>query len=552
MGSRLNDNAFVDDITARAGGAADQAAECERLLATAERLFRTGELLASGEAAIRAGELARLASRPDLLTAAALVVTGVADPLIDAGIESMCRDALDATEAANPALRARLLAQMAVAQHHRGQTDAAAESSEQAMRLAAATGDPAASAAALHARQMTAVGLGRPRELIDLGAQMLAIAGPLRSTDSEMLGHVWRIDGYLQLADAAAAIREVDALDVLAARTDQPLVRWHALRSRAGWSQAVGAFAEAERLAELARNALPPSQASLAMPLYFAQVTMIAIDRGVRPSGMDALSPLAAGRFPAIRATIGLLELAVGDRDAALASLEAVKPRLDHLSRDERWLPMIAAATSLAIAFHDRPLAAALHRQLLPFDGLMVAAAIGAYGPVGYYLGIAELSAGRHDDAVARLESAAELSAHGDFAPSLARTRIALAEAQFERAAAGDRDRAGTLLAMAVADARRLGMRALLAQATDLTSSLDRQPGSLSPREREIAAHVASGRSNREIAELLVISERTVDTHVQNILTKLDLHSRVQVATWATRTGLTEGPAQADFTYRNP
>jgi DNA-binding CsgD family transcriptional regulator len=51
----------------------------------------------------------------------------------------------------------------------------------------------------------------------------------------------------------------------------------------------------------------------------------------------------------------------------------------------------------------------------------------------------------------------------------------------------------------------------------------------LTPREREIAQLVATGRTNREIADSLVISPRTVDTHVQRILTKLDFTSRHQV-----------------------
>jgi DNA-binding NarL/FixJ family response regulator len=168
----------------------------------------------------------------------------------------------------------------------------------------------------------------------------------------------------------------------------------------------------------------------------------------------------------------------------------------------------------------------------------MIAAAIGACSPVGYYLGIAELAAGSHEDAVGRLEAAAALSAQGDFAPSLARTRVALAEAYLARGAPGDRQGAETLLAMAEAEARRLGMRALLARATELKSSLERGPGRLSRREREIAAQVASGKSNREIAEVFVLSERTVETHVQNILTKLDLRSRAHIAAWATKTGL--------------
>ena len=506
----------------------------------AKRLLQSGELHASGEAAIRAGELARQAGRPDLLAAAALAITGIQDPLIDAGIESMCRDALQAIEPTNTALSARLHAQLAVAQYHRGQLDEAATNSEHALRLAAQAEDHRASAAALHARQMIAVGLVRPTELIDLGERMLELAGKLRSTDNEMLGHAWRIDGFLQCADTAAAMREIDALDVLAARTAEPLVQWHALRSRAGWSQAVGAFAEAERLAALARDALPPSQAALAMPLYFGQLVMVAVDRGARPSGMEAIGPRAAGHYPVVLATLGLLELAVGDRDAARASLNDVRPRLGDIHRDERWLPTIAAMTELAIAFDDRSLATTLHSQLLPFEGLMIAAAIGAFGPVGYYLGLVDAFAGRSDAGIARMEAAAELAARADLGPSLVRSRVALADALLKRAGAGDRARAATLAAMATADARRLGMQDLLARASELGASINRLPGGLSRRELEIAAHLSAGRTNLEIAQLLVISERTVETHVQNILTKLDMHSRAEVAVWAVRAGITE------------
>ena len=61
----------------------------------------------------------------------------------------------------------------------------------------------------------------------------------------------------------------------------------------------------------------------------------------------------------------------------------------------------------------------------------------------------------------------------------------------------------------------------------------------LSRREREIATLSAQGRSNREIASQLVISERTVDTHMSNILSKLGFTSRRQIAQWAVEKGLT-------------
>lgn len=60
---------------------------------------------------------------------------------------------------------------------------------------------------------------------------------------------------------------------------------------------------------------------------------------------------------------------------------------------------------------------------------------------------------------------------------------------------------------------------------------------SLSPREREILRHIARGASNKEIARALEIAEATVKIHVQHILRKLDMSSRVQAAVYATERG---------------
>ena len=62
--------------------------------------------------------------------------------------------------------------------------------------------------------------------------------------------------------------------------------------------------------------------------------------------------------------------------------------------------------------------------------------------------------------------------------------------------------------------------------------------GGLTPRELEIASLVAAGLSNRQIGLRLKISERTADAHVEHIRTKLDVHSRAQIAAWATQNGL--------------
>jgi len=60
-------------------------------------------------------------------------------------------------------------------------------------------------------------------------------------------------------------------------------------------------------------------------------------------------------------------------------------------------------------------------------------------------------------------------------------------------------------------------------------------PGALSRREEEVAANVAQGMSNRQIAQQLYLSERTIENHVSKILRKLELASRTEIASWATQ-----------------
>jgi DNA-binding NarL/FixJ family response regulator len=63
-------------------------------------------------------------------------------------------------------------------------------------------------------------------------------------------------------------------------------------------------------------------------------------------------------------------------------------------------------------------------------------------------------------------------------------------------------------------------------------------PAALTPREREVAALLAEGLTNAQLAERLYISPRTAAVHVSNLLAKLGMASRTEVAAWAVRTGL--------------
>jgi predicted ATPase/DNA-binding CsgD family transcriptional regulator/DNA-binding XRE family transcriptional regulator len=63
----------------------------------------------------------------------------------------------------------------------------------------------------------------------------------------------------------------------------------------------------------------------------------------------------------------------------------------------------------------------------------------------------------------------------------------------------------------------------------------------LTAREREVVALIAAGRSNRQIAGALTVTERTVEAHIRNIRAKLDVTSRAQLAVWAVERGLRPG-----------
>jgi hypothetical protein len=295
----------LDPLTGARQGAASRppdelvgtVGDCERLIELASERLREGDLRSSCEAIVRAGELARRARRPDLLGAAALVVSGVDDDLLNAAIEEMAQEAIDGLGEQHVPLQARLHGQRAVTLSHLGRLDDAAAASERALDLAEVTQDAAAMAAALHARQMVVVGLGRPDELLRLGARMLALHGIGDATGNALLGHLWRFDGFLQLGETAAARREIDALDVLGARTDDPLVRWHALRARAGLDQAVGRLVQAEHHARLAADALPLEGHMIARGLFLGQLALISTDRGIRPAEIDEIRASSVGRL---------------------------------------------------------------------------------------------------------------------------------------------------------------------------------------------------------------------------------------------------------------
>jgi len=124
---------------------------------------------------------------------------------------------------------------------------------------------------------------------------------------------------------------------------------------------------------------------------------------------------------------------------------------------------------------------------------------------------------------------------HSDHDRCVATTRVGLGDAAFTAAQAAGRT---MTLEQVIADALAAGESLATKAKSAAKPTEGKGAGLLTPREREVAALIAQGRTNREIAIILVITERTADTHVQNILNKLGVGSRAQIAGWAVAHGV--------------
>jgi ATP/maltotriose-dependent transcriptional regulator MalT len=227
------------------------------------------------------------------------------------------------------------------------------------------------------------------------------------------------------------------------------------------------------------------------------------------------------GRTP--QPGLALLRLAQGDLDTARA---AVRHLVDEAAEPARRCRALAACVEAA-----REAATELE-QLSTRIGATLLTAMSAQAA-----GSVRLADGDPSGALEVLHDARAGFQSLEAPYEVARVRLLIGEACREL---GDADTAELELASAPATFERLGAGPDLERAVRLrsTSTAVEIPGSLTPRELEVLAEVARGRSNQEIAELLVVSAHTVRWHLQNIFTKLDVSSRAAAVSFAFQHGL--------------
>jgi DNA-binding CsgD family transcriptional regulator/Flp pilus assembly protein TadD len=240
------------------------------------------------------------------------------------------------------------------------------------------------------------------------------------------------------------------------------------------------------------------------------------------------------------------------DLPQAQATLQAVMPREQHpRTMAERHIALTWGELALAQGEPEIALHIAEH-LLASVPGLVPGQPV---QPIPHLLklkGEALLALSHLDEAVAALEEAREGAVARNDRPVLWTIHRVLGQAylilQREEQARQELAAARQLiekLATTIDDAslREQFVQAALGTLPKEKPLLPREAarqafGGLTAREREVARLVAQGRTSREIADLLVVSERTAEGHVNNILGKLGFTSRAQIAAWVVETGL--------------
>jgi non-specific serine/threonine protein kinase len=236
-----------------------------------------------------------------------------------------------------------------------------------------------------------------------------------------------------------------------------------------------------------------------------------------------------------------------GDREAARALLEEGASLFREAG--DRWGRAVALALLGYIALEG---GAVDRAAALAAEGVSLLREAGVRWKLAECLEVLAGVAGARKQAerAARLFGAAEALREVMGAPRVSADVPAFTQGVAAARAAWDE----TAFSTTWAEGRRLSSEQAIAEALASEAATSASPrvapeatappvlAGLTPREREAAALVARGLSNRQIAEQMVISERTAEGHVSNVLGKLGLASRAQLAAWGTQRGLSVPP----------
>jgi DNA-binding CsgD family transcriptional regulator len=539
-----------------ASGTDDPAVHVELLLGMGDAQSRAGDPAGSRSSFLAAAERARDHGLAIPFAEATLGYGGrfvwmrAAD---DTRLVPLLQEALRTLPAGEDMLRVRLLARVAGAMRDQPQRAPRDALSLQAVRIAETLDDPEVLAYALGARFTAIWGPDTGDELRRLAAE--ASASAEKSGDIERVGDaLWlRFLADMMHGDTDGPRHFARHYQDLSEELRHPAMRWYGGVMEQVVALMEGRLAQAEHVIEATRELGRGSRPWDAEASYWLALSFLRWEQG-RLGEIESDLTTALAAFPGYRVFRCILALLYLESKREDEARDAVREILaggeEALPYGNDWLAGMTILAEIATRLEMIDVAAEIYDAIVPYAHLVgYAGGEPITGSMHRPLGQLAFLLGRPDDAERHLESAIQMHERMHAELWIAHTEVDLAIVLLARGDAAAAERADHMLTRAMHRCQTLGMVALARRIDEIRgggalASPDR-PGGLTKRELEVATLVASGASNRAIAEALFISERTAETHVQNILTKLGFGARSQIAAWAVEHGLLAGDSSA-------
>jgi len=443
----------------------------------------------------------------------------------------------------------RALAALASAEAFVGRFAAGIRHAERALELAQRLGDSLLEAQALRSLGKLLVRVNN----VPAGVQVLerALALAIAVDDPAEVGQcsyriaytVRRIGELrrcreMSLARIECARRVHDAYELLDAQAWLALVAVDV----GNWSEAEELIAQVEPVVAHMANAQPHEAILRARGhLAYRRGDYAGAERHYRAlqESFDK-SPEVLGRY---QAPLGLVLLRVGKREEAQAHVAHLEALLASTAPGSMpTAPILVFLADMALQMGDHQRILRFYPPLLVFEGQHHNLFL-----IDRILAAIETLKGDWTAAETHLASAEALARREGVRPELPLVLAGRAELEVARGGRGSAARARALIAEALSLFQELGMAADVARIRRRLRALPHQPGGpatascpagLSRREIEVLRLVAAGQSNRQIAQELALSEKTVARHLTHIYTKTDTHNRAGAATFAVHHGL--------------
>ncbi len=518
----------------RAGPLAIRQARCH---------FRAGTFGEAVAVCRQVASEARAAGDGRLLADAALVVRGIADRDTCAVLLDLCRDALRSA-GGDGVLQSRLQSQVLMLSSDMSLVPSEAAEAESNLSVAESSGDVQAVVEALLALHMVSAGPSNATLRLGIADRVESLCQDADLEDDLVWPLCWRIDAYFQLGHRPALDNAIARLEEFADRRNDALARWRAKMARAALAQHESRFDDAVALGGEAVEMAARGDHQAADFYYRILVFTCAMKTSGAPTE-DAIRSRGAGP-DVFRIFWAMVAAYAGDLEGAAALFDLALPVMDGLNGSDLQVETHMAFAVVAWALDRTDTAPAIYAALEPFADEVAVGSTGqatSSGSVSRYLGQMAALMGDWDrvetDFARAMRRNLETGARGE----VAETRFDWALALLRRGMARDRERASAMLDAAVRDATELGMEPLRRRAGEVAAALRAGRSPLTAREEEVAALVAEGLTNKEVATRLRLSVRTAENHLLNVMNKLGLDNRAQVAAWFTRTRATgEGP----------